>query len=206
MIAALFVETNGVYFGLPGIDPWDKRRDARTYAGPYPVIAHPPCERWGRYWGGSPTTWPRKTKGDDSNCFAAALAAVRQFGGVIEHPEASHAWSAFGLNMPPRCGGWVVADFVGGWTCCVEQGHYGHRARKATWLYAHGIDLPSLHWGSCGKRARLDDGFYSKEERRRAVKTGICQRLSKRQRAATPIEFRDLLISMVEPQQMRAAA
>jgi hypothetical protein len=160
------------------------------------VVAHPPCERWGRYWGGAPTTWPRLTKGDDGGCFAAALAAVRRWGGVLEHPEASHAWAAFDLVAPPRCGGWVVADFQGGWTCCVEQGHYGHRARKATWLYAHGIVLPSLRWGPSGKRDRLDQGFHSAEERRRAVRTGICQRLSKRQRAATPVPFRDLLIGL----------
>lgn len=197
MIAALFVETNGVYFGLPGVDPWDKARDARLYDGPHPVIAHPPCERWGRYWGGAPWQKERKTLGADDGCFSAALDLVRHYGGVLEHPEASHAWRTFGLNAPPRHGGWVVADFEGGWTCCIEQGHYGHRARKATWLYAHGVDLPSLKWGTSGKRERLDEGFHSKEERRRAVRTGICQRLSKRQRAATPIEFRDLLMSMV---------
>jgi hypothetical protein len=27
MIAALFVETNGCYFGLPEVDPWDIGRD-----------------------------------------------------------------------------------------------------------------------------------------------------------------------------------
>lgn len=197
-IAALYVATNGVYFDLPNVDPWDKRRDARTYAGPHPVIAHPPCERWGRYWGGAPWQTERKQKGDDGGCFAAALTAVRQFSGVIEHPEASHAWTAFGLNFPPRCGGWVVADFLDGWTCCVDQGHYGHRARKATWLYAHGIDLPSLKWGRApGEFNLLHEGYHSKEERARKIKTGICQRLSARQRAATPIEFRDLLLSMV---------
>ena len=199
MIAALFVETNGVYYGLDGVDPWDRSRDARTYAGPHPVIAHPPCARWGRYWGGSPTTWPRLVKGDDGGCFAAALAAVRRYGGVLEHPEGSHAWREFGLNAPPRCGGWVSADFVGGWTCCVEQGAYGHRARKATWLYAHGVDLPSLKWGAAeGDFLRLDDGSHSVEERRRAIKTGACQRLSKRQRAATPPPFRDLLLSLAK--------
>lgn len=197
MVAALFVETNGVYFGLPNVDPWDKRRDARTYAGPYPVVAHPPCERWGRYWGGAPWQTERKKKGDDGGCFAAALAAVRQFGGVLEHPEASHAWAAFGLTAPPRTGGWVMADFLGGWTCCIEQGYYGHRARKATWLYAHGIDLLSLRWGRApGAFNLLDEGYHSKEERARKIKTGICQRLSARQRAATPIEFRDLLIAL----------
>ena len=197
MIAALFVETDGVYFNLPDVDPWDKARDARLYAGPWPVVAHPPCERWGRYWGGAPATFPRLKLGDDNGCFAAALAHVRKYGGVIEHPEGSHAWRAFKLNLPPREGGWVNADFEGGSTCCVSQGFYGHRARKLTWLYAHGVELPSLHWGApVGVFTRLEDGFHSKEERARKVKTGICQRLSKRQRSATPIEFRDLLISI----------
>jgi hypothetical protein len=53
MIAALYVETDGAYFGLPGVDPWDEARDARKYAGPHPVVAHPPCQRWGRFWHGS---------------------------------------------------------------------------------------------------------------------------------------------------------
>lgn len=205
-VAALFVQTNGCYFGLPGVDPWDVERDARRYAGPHPVVAHPPCERWGRYWSGGPSARVRRLKGDDAGCFAAALASVRKWGGVLEHPEASHAWSHFGLNPPPRPGGWIAADFHGGWTCCVEQGHYGHRARKATWLYANGIELPALRWGSSGKRERMDEGFHSAEERRRAVRTGVCQRLSKHQRAATPIPFRDLLLSMVGYEPMQVAA
>jgi hypothetical protein len=197
-VAALFVETNGAYFNLPNVDPWDVGRDARTYAGPHPIVAHPPCERWGRYWSGGPSARVRREKGDDDGCFAAALTAVRAFGGVLEHPEASHAWAAFGLNKPPRSGGWVPADAKGGWTCCIEQGNYGHKARKATWLYAHGIKLPALKWGRApGTFNLLDEGYHSKEERARKIKTGICQRLSKRQRAATPDEFRDLLISMV---------
>jgi len=48
MIAALYVEKNGCYFGLDGVDPWDEERDARKYDGPYPVVAHPPCQLWGR--------------------------------------------------------------------------------------------------------------------------------------------------------------
>ncbi len=45
-IAALYVATDGCYFGLSGVDTWDQARDARKYAGPYPVVAHPPCQRW----------------------------------------------------------------------------------------------------------------------------------------------------------------
>ncbi len=197
MIAALYVMKGGCYFGLDGIDPWDRERDARLYDGPHSVVAHPPCERWGRYWGGAPGQWPRLKKGDDGGCFASALASVRRWGGVLEHPEASAAWSTFGLNAPSKCGGWVMADWEGGWTCCIEQGYYGHRARKATWLYVHGAELPSLKWGSApGDFVRLDEGFHSKEERKRAIKRGACERLSERQRASTPIEFRDLLISI----------
>lgn len=197
MIAALYVVKDGCYYGLPDVDPWDKARDARLYAGPWPIVAHPPCERWGRYWGGSPTTWPRKILGADDGCFASALAAVRRFGGVLEHPEGSHAWRAFQLAMPFRDGAWINADLEGGWTCCVEQGAYGHRARKRTWLYALGVTLPSLKWGRAdGDFVRLEDGFHSAEERRRAIKTGACQRLSAGQRAATPLPFRDLLLSI----------
>ncbi len=198
MIAALFVERGGCYYGLENVDPWDQSRDARLYAGPWPVVAHPPCERWGRYWSGGPSARVRRKRGDDGGCFEAALRAVRTYGGVLEHPEASSAWRAFGLTAPPRFGGWIMADFEGGWTCCVEQGHYGHRARKATWLYAFGVERGRVTWGRASKRERLDDGYHSAEERARAVKTGICQRLSKRQRAATPNAFRDLLISIAE--------
>lgn len=197
MIAALYVETGGCYYGLEGVDPWDITRDARLYAGPHPVVAHPPCERWGRYATGGPSARVKRIKGDDEGCFAAALAAVRTYGGVLEHPEASAAWDAFELIKPPRGGAWVVADWQGGWTCCIEQGAYGHRARKATWLYAAHVDLPSMKWGKAkGDFLRLDEGFHSSEERRRAIKTCVCQRLSKRQRAATPNEFRDLLIGI----------
>lgn len=195
-VAALFVATGGCYFGLSDVDPWDKARDARLYAGPWPVVAHPPCERWGRYWSGGPSARVRQSLGDDGGCFAAALAAVRLWGGILEHPEGSHAWRAFGLNLPPRSGSWITADWQGGWTCCVEQGHYGHRARKATWLYARHVVPPTLKWASSGIKMRLDDGFHSKEERRRAVRTGACQRLSGSQRAATPLPFRDLLLSI----------
>ena len=193
-VAALFVLADGPYSGLAQVDLWDESRDARLYDGPYPVVAHPPCARWGRYWHGGPSARVRKIKGDDGGFFIAALEAVRRFGGVLEHPAASSAWKAFDLKTPPRSGGWVSADFRGGWTCCVDQQYYGHRAQKATWLYAHGVALPSLHWGKSSGGARLDEGFHSTEERRRIIRTGICQRLSARQRLETPPAFRDLLL------------
>lgn len=203
MIAALYVETGGCYFNLSGVDPWDEARDARTYNGPHPVVAHPPCKRWGRYWSGGPSAKVKRLKGDDSGCFAHALWSARTFGGVIEHPEASHAWGWFGLRRPPRTGGWIPADQFGGWTCCVEQGHYGHPARKATWLYAIGVSLPELRWGKAPGARRLDDGFHSSEERRTARAAGVvpARRLSSAENLATPAEFRDLLVSIASTAQ-----
>lgn len=188
--------SGGTYSKIDGIDCWGVERDARLYDGPFPVIAHPPCERWGRYWHGGPSARVRRVKGDDNGCFESALRSVRTFGGILEHPAASSAWAAFGLKTPPRVGGWINADFDGGWTCCVDQGHYGHRAQKATWLYVVGVDLPRLHWDKSSNKIRLDEGFHSAEERRRASRTCVCERLSKRQRLETPEEFRDLLIGI----------
>lgn len=199
-IAALFVETDGIYSTLEGVDPWDVVRDARSYAGPDPVVAHPPCERWGRYWSGGPSAKRRRLLGDDGGCFAAALYAVRHFGGVLEHPEASHAWRWFGLERPARAGGWTEPDAYGGRSCCVEQGHYGHPARKATWLYAVLPFYPILTWGPCESRVRLDAGFHSAEERAEAKRLGNdkpVERLSKRQRLATPRPFAEMLVDMV---------
>lgn len=207
-VAALYVETGGCYFDLPGVDPWDQTRDARLYAGPYPVIAHPPCERWGKYWAGAPWKIARGGKrhvaGDDGGCFAAALSAVRRLGGVLEHPEGSRAWERFGLAKPKRGTGWKRADWPlhDGWTCCVEQGHYGHQARKPTWLYVSGIamqDLPGLNW-SASIGTYLDENLHGEEKvahrRTMTAKYGICQMINTRDRIKTPLPFRDLLLSI----------
>jgi hypothetical protein len=120
---------------------------------------------------------------------------VRRWGGVLEHPAHSHAWLAHGLPWP-SARGWQ-RDVAGGWCCHVEQGAYGHKARKATWLYAVGCDLPGLRWGRApGNFIRLDAGFHTADERRRAVRNEISQLLSHRMRAATPPAFRDLLLSI----------
>lgn len=201
-IAALFVATDGPYFNLPGVDPWDARRDARLYPGPDPVVAHPPCERWGRFARGGPNPRARpRLVGDDDGCFAAAVMAVRTWGGVLEHPEASHAWAAHGIARPPKRGGWVRGDSHG-WTCCVEQGHYGHAAKKATWLYAVRTSLPVLSWGPSASTILVIEGHRSKaaataeRKRRRLAGERPPTRLSEQERIHTPDAFRDLLITM----------
>lgn len=189
-VAALYVKRGGAYWNLDGVDPWDQERDARQYDGPHPVVAHPPCSRWCRLAGLVEARWGHK-KGEDDGCFAAALASVRKWGGVLEHPAYSDAWAAFGLARPPRGGGWVPADFHGGWTCHIEQGLYGHPARKATWLYAVGVDLPSLRWGRAPRGTALvswcGNSVAADEER---------PRVGKDDASATPEEFREVLLEM----------
>lgn len=201
MIAALYVETDGAYCGIEGVDPWDIVRDARKYQGPHAVVAHPPCQRWGRFWHGS-TRKPHQFKmGDDDGCFAAALVSLAQHGGVLEHPADSHAWETFGINKPPRAGGWVDAGSPRTWTCCVYQGHYGHMAGKPTWLLVHGVDredLPELIWGKVAQRIHpraLELHGYEKA-RRIGMMAMIGGKDKTRLRNATPPQFRDMLIGI----------
>lgn len=212
MIAALYVSKNGSYASLPTVDLWDESRDARSYAGPYPVVAHPPCQRWGRFYAGQPLhikrTGQRKKLGDDGGCFAAALASIREWGGVVEHPCDSQAWNHFGLNRPPREGGWISADFQGGWTCCIEQGRYGHYARKPTWLLVYHCKLPSLDWGE--GESRLDPALIERVGLKRAKRLGeVGSRgggTDSNPRISTPHPFRDLLISIARSAAIREVA
>jgi len=191
MIAALFVQTNGCYFGLDGVDPWDEARDARKYNGPYPVVAHPPCQLWGALaavnfarWGGE-----HNRPGNDDGCFKAAIHSVNTFGGVLEHPAKSKAFEKYGLDRPvfgtwlPRSGGWVTE---------VWQSAYGHRANKATWLFYKGSSPPfNLNWEK--RIGSHQIGFQDKRGKSRNKPT-----LSKREANSTPLAFRDTLIQLVK--------
>ena len=84
LIAALYVDSNGVYSELPFVDVWGVERDARKYKGPYPIVAHPPCQKWGKLarvnyarWGGD-----HNKPENDGGCFLAALSSLQAWGGV----------------------------------------------------------------------------------------------------------------------------
>jgi hypothetical protein len=186
MIAALYVETGGVYFGLPDVDPWDEQRDARLYRGPWPVVAHPPCAAWSKLAGlreyvhGLP-------RGEDGGCFEHALWSVRKFGGVLEHPASSSAWARFRLPRP-IAGQWSQSLLrPGEWVCQVAQSAYGHRARKLTWLCYNGPRPAELDWSSPAGTMRVSDANGARQGK-------PC--LSKRERSSTPISFRDMLLDL----------
>lgn len=165
-VAVLYTQVGSVYESIEGCDCWGIDRDARLYAGPHPVVAHPPCGPWGRLaqlTAGGP--------GSDGGCAESAVAAVRRWGGVLEHPAWSGIFHRFGLAFPGHY------DAAGGWTIQVEQGWWRHPAPKLTWLYIVGcdrVDLPAA--------------------RPRAL--GRVKSLGRRARSATPPMFADWLVQL----------
>ena len=189
MITALFVQADGCYFGLNNIDPWDIKRDARKYTGKNTVIAHPPCQKWGKLarvnyarWGGD-----HNKPEQDEGCFESALNNVNKCGGVLEHPAQTYAWERYGLVKPIR-GQWTQSGC--GWTCEVWQSAYGHRANKATWLYYVGKNKPfDLNWDRIKGTHQI--GFQDKRGKSKNKPT-----LNKKESNATPEEFRIMLIKL----------
>ncbi len=208
VVAGLYVQGDGVYSRMPGIDLWPIERDARGYAGPLPVVAHPPCERWGRFWSSDGSTSP----GGDAGCFEAALRDVRLWGGVLEHPEGSHAFSRFDLPKPVL-GSWQRSILCGGYVTAVAQRVYGHRARKMSWLYYAGRRPPPLlDWSDPGSGTvyLAQPGRCSRARPRKTCPCARCRelfgpewigqadytRMRGAEVAATPRRFAELLVVM----------
>lgn len=225
-VAALYVEPNGSYAGLPDVEMWDEARDARLYAGPWPVVAHPPCARWSRLAGFTEARFGLM-RGEDGGCFEAALRSVRTFGGVLEHPAYSAAWSRYDLPKPITVDGWTLG-IDGGASCYVEQGRYGLPVKKATWLYAYAVELADLKWGRVsdsdgeepnGEHGGIDNWRDRFKGRRESWIAGAPNRAvvdrdgDRRNRpshlgltSTTPPEFRDELLAMARSARIEAAA
>lgn len=125
-VAALYVDPNGHYQTLSDVECWDASRNAKGYAGPHPVVAHPPCGPWGRL--------KFLCKHQDPQCALRAVDQVRAYGGVLEHPEHSTLWKTARLPWPGE-----LPDAHGGVTYAIRQVAYGHRCEKPTWLYVVGV-------------------------------------------------------------------
>jgi len=130
-VAALYVDVErGPYAAIDDVDCWGVERDATTYAGPCPVVAHPPCGAWGRYF---------YKAHDDGHTGPIAARQVREFGGVLEHPRNSTLWKHCQMPAPGQ-----FPDEHGGYTIAVLQCDWGHVATKHTWLYIVGCDIRNL--------------------------------------------------------------
>jgi hypothetical protein len=185
-ISALYIDPNGPYPKMAGVDCWDEKRDARNYAGPNRVVAHPPCGRWCGMARMNERRWGAKV-GDDGGCFKAALGAVRLYGGVLEHPAFSIAWGAFGLQKPVGTGWSRVNEKE--WVAEVWQSAYGHKAAKRTWLLYVG-DATPLPFNEDRPRGSHQIGG--------GVHTGnrLLPRLNDKETHITPTSFADYLVRL----------
>lgn len=192
-VAALYVERGGPYMDYPNVDAWDKARDARLYDGPHPVVAHPPCGPWGEL--------RHLYKGDEHDCAAFALASVRRWGGVMEHPHRSKFWTHADVVSPGEF------DELGGFTVNVDQCAWGHVARKRTRLYFIGVSFDLVqctiltggtptHWCSGTRKHNASGG---------SAPPGI-KFCSAQQRRRTPILFADWLIGLARMANVRSEA
>jgi hypothetical protein len=127
-VAVLFARADSVYKLMRTTDVYDLERDARSYVGASPVVAHPPCRAWGRLRAMA------KPREDEKSLALFAVDRVRNLGGVLEHPAGSTLWDVAGLPKPGQ-----GMDRFGGFTMPVDQFWFGHRAAKATWLYIVGV-------------------------------------------------------------------
>jgi hypothetical protein len=169
-VAALCVSRVSVYHGMAGVDAFDADRDARTFAGGMPVVAHPPCRSWSIF-----TSHQAKPAEGERELGLWCAEQVRECGGILEQPAHSRLWDAAGLPKP----GWTArAD---SWSLEVWQAWWGYPLKKATWLYFSGIDPASVH-------VPLKLHAKGSDRRREQV-------MSKNQRAATCHAFAEWLVS-----------
>lgn len=132
-VAVLFARADSNYKNIPGCDVYDMARNALTWLGGSPCIAHPPCRAWGRL-----RTFSRPAAGE-KYLAVWSVAQVRTWGGVLEHPSTSLLWAHCGLPLPG-----AGYDGFGGFSICIHQHWFGHKCEKATWLYIVGVRKQAL--------------------------------------------------------------
>jgi hypothetical protein len=126
-VAVLCVKPGSHYRALTGVECFDRERDARTFAGGMPVVAHPPCAQWGRL------RMLAKPDQAERELGPMCVEWVQRCGGVLEHPASSRLFAECGLPGPGS------RDRFG-WTMSVELRWWGFPARKLTWLYVVGVE------------------------------------------------------------------
>lgn len=192
-VAALYVRADSIYRELHGVETWDAKRDARRFPGGMSVIAHPPCRGWGQM-ASRATVEP-----GELDMAKHAIRMVRQWGGVLEHPDGSGLWGDMGLPEPGHASNPLCApDSWGGWTLAIRQSDFGHLAEKATRLYIVGVGprlvppLP-LRLGN-GTHVVAPDSRDTKK--RRAAGLYVKPSITKADRERTPRALAEWLVQL----------
>jgi hypothetical protein len=179
-VAVLFARSDSIYYEIEGTDVYDIHRDARTFAGNKPIVAHPPCRAWGRL------AHMAKPRADEKELAVYAIKMIRRFGGVLEHPERSKLWNHLSLPLGAN------RDEFGGFTLSIDQHWFGHKARKRTWLYIVGIspsDIPEYSINLAYPR-------YTVNSCLRAGHPSRLPEITKAEREHTPPDLARYLVSL----------
>ena len=147
-VAVLCAARNSVYKTMEGVEVYDIERDATTFRGGMPVVAHPPCRAWSAF-----CSHQAKPSPGEKELAPMCVDWLRQCGGVLEHPAYSRLWDYCGLPKP--------GDKMkhGMWSARVSQLWWGDARLKQTWLLFAGIspddiEIPyRLHRGT-GDRSK----------------------------------------------------
>jgi hypothetical protein len=184
--AILFARVDSCYKTIASVDVFDIERDALTWPGGCPVVAHPPCRAWGRL------RYFAKPRKGEKLLATWAIRQVRTFGGVLEHPSSSMLWPKAGLPKPGQ------HDKFGGWTLPIHQHWFGHRAEKSTFLYIVGCEpamIPAIP-------LRLGEPTHVVQSRKRV---GYRPHISKAEREHTPLELAVWLVELARRCKVAAA-
>jgi hypothetical protein len=179
LVAVLFCCDQSSYKLVAGAEVWDKKRDARRYAGKLPVVAHPPCRTWGNL-----RTVATKAPAEENALGPWAIEQVRRCGGVLEHPA--------GSTLFATCGCGKAGD--AGWILEVDQWHWGHACAKPTKLYIVGCrpeDIPPQPF-----RAGEPDRCITQGHGIRRGHPKFKSRVTQWEREATPPAFARWLIAI----------
>ena len=183
-VACLCVLPDSHYRDIPGCDCYDEARDARTWPGGCPVVAHPPCRTWGKL-----RRFATRAPAHEHGLALWAVDQVRTWGGVLEHPDTSRIWR----RLPVVDG---LPDAWGGHTIEVDQYHWGHRARKRTRLYIVGTRLlpPMPHRN--GEPTHVVSSGYGVRSTPGHSHRSAKPEITKRERLETPPAFAAWLVEV----------
>ena len=132
-VTVLGVAKKTAYNDIAGVDLYDIGRDMRTYSGHNPVVCHPPCRAWSRFYRHMAQPLP-----GEKELAIFCVETLRRCGGVLEHPAYSLLWDALDIPRPGE------RERGGLWCVRVDQYWFGDSRRKKTWLLFAGVDRRSL--------------------------------------------------------------
>ena len=174
VVSILCAARKSVYHAMDAVEVYDARRDALTFSGGTPIVAHPPCRGWS-----AKCRHQAKPEPGEMDLGLWCCDRLRDCGGVLEQPAWSHLFAAGRLPAPLHDDGDL-------WTVQVEQYWWGFPTPKPTWLCFCGVDPADVEL-PFRLRARGS---------RKANRYDAWSKLTAKKRSATPIAFAEWLVAI----------